>query len=48
MENNDFMQYKICTPRDPRFIQMLVDEYNTTNISLLDLSRKYHTDASSL
>lgn len=46
MENNDFMQYKICTPRDPRFIQMLVDEYNTTNISLLDLSRKYHTDAS--
>ena len=45
MENKDFMQYKICTPRDPRFIQMLVDEYNTTSISLQDLSKKYHTDA---
>lgn len=41
----DYMQYKICTPRDPRFVQMLVDEYNTTNISLHDLSKKYHTDA---
>lgn len=41
----DYMQYKICTPRDPRFIQMLVDEYNTTNISLHNLSKKYHTDA---
>lgn len=41
----DFMQYKICTPRDPRFVQMLVDEYNSTNISLHDLSKKYHTDA---
>lgn len=44
MEEN-FMQYKICTQRDPRFIQMLVDEYNSTNISLHDLSKKYHTDA---
>ena len=41
----DYMKYKICTPRDPRFVQMLVDEYNTTNISLHDLSKKYHTDA---
>ncbi len=41
----DYMEYKICTPRDPRFVQMLVDEYNTTNISLHDLSKKYHTDA---
>lgn len=41
----DYMQYKICTPRDPRFVQMLVNEYNTTNISLHDLSKKYHTDA---
>lgn len=41
----DYMQYKICTPRDPRFVQMLIDEYNTTNISLHDLSKKYHTDA---
>lgn len=46
MENKDYMEYKVCTPRDPRFIQMLVDEYNSTNISLRDLSKKYHTDAS--
>lgn len=43
--NGDYMHYKICTPRDPKFIQMLVNEYNTTNISLRDLSKKYHTDA---
>lgn len=41
----DFMKYEICKPRDPRFIQMLADEYNNTNISLHDLSLKYHTDA---
>lgn len=41
----DFMKYEIGEPRDPRFVQMLVNEYNTTNISLRDLSRKYHTDA---
>lgn len=40
------MKYEICKPRDPRFIQMLVEEYNTTNISLRDLSKKYNTDAS--
>lgn len=45
MENKDYMEYKICTPRDPRFVQMLVNEYNSTNISLQDLSKKYHTDA---
>lgn len=42
----DYMKYEICKPRDPRFIQMLIEEYNTTNISLHDLSKKYHTDAS--
>lgn len=41
----DYMQYKICTSRDPRFVQMLIDEYNSTNISLAALSKKYHTDA---
>lgn len=41
----DFMKYEICKPRDSRFIQMLVNEYNSTNISLRDLSVKYHTDA---
>lgn len=40
MESKDYMKYQICTPRDPRFIQMLVNEYNTTNISLKDLSKK--------
>ena len=45
MENKDYMKYKICTPRDPSFIQMLVNEYNSTNISMQDLSKKYHTDA---
>lgn len=45
MESKDYMEHQICTPRDPRFIQMLVNEYNTTNISLKDLSKKYHTDA---
>jgi len=45
MEDKSYMEYKICAPRDPRFIQMLVDEYNNTNISLKDLSKKYHTDA---
>lgn len=45
MEDKSYMEYKVCTPRDPRFVQMLVDEYNNTNISLHDLSKKYHTDA---
>lgn len=45
MEDKSYMEYKICTPRDPRFVQMLIDEYNNTNISLHDLSKKYHTDA---
>lgn len=39
------MKYKICTPRDLRFIQMLEAEYNSTGISLKELGRKYHTDA---
>lgn len=41
----DFMKYEVCKPRDLRFIQMLVDEYNSSNISLKELSIKYHTDA---
>lgn len=41
----DFMNYEIGKHRDSKFIQMLVNEYNTTNISLHDLSKKYHTDA---
>ena len=45
MDNQDFMKYKICTPRDPKFIKMLEDEYNSSNISLIELSKKYHTDA---
>lgn len=39
------MKYETGKPRDPRFIQMLIDEYQNTNISLKDLSMKYHTDA---
>lgn len=45
MEQSIF-DYKIGEHRDPRFVKMLVDEYNTTGISLFDLSKKYHTDAS--
>lgn len=41
----DFMKYEIGKPRDSRFVKMIVDEYNSTNISLQDLSKKYHTDA---
>lgn len=39
------MKYRICRTRNLEFIQMLVNEYNSTNISLKDLSKKYHTDA---
>lgn len=45
MEQNIYT-YKIGEHRHPQFVQMLADEYSTTNISLKDLSKKYHTDAS--
>lgn len=45
MEQSIF-NYKIGEHRDPKFIKMLINEYNNTDISLSDLSKKYHTDAS--
>lgn len=35
---------KYSNPRPKEFIDMLIKEYNTTNISIKELSAKYHTD----